>query len=200
MGGAFLYVNPTPLFDGQFWRRGVCGLTVGRFWFPLLALVVVGCGSVRPPSNDPAGLETALAGLATAVNREEAVQVARTACETSTQLAGDYRLVRPPFIHNCLVNLGLRKRGLCFHWAEDLTVALERLPWQTLELHQAMARIGRHNEHSAVVVTPRGGAFTRGIVLDGWRHSGRLYWGVVEEDQRYQWVPVEFTEPPTNSP
>ena len=47
----------------------------------------------------------------------------------------------------------------------------------TLDLHWGIARAGTQREHNSVVVTAKGAPFTTGIVLDAWRHSGRLYVG-----------------------
>jgi hypothetical protein len=41
-----------------------------------------------------------------------------------------------------------------------------------------------------VVLTAPGQAFDQGIVLDAWRHSGRLCWSPVQED-KYPWIEVE---------
>ena len=98
-------------------------------------------------------------------------------------------MVRPAIFHNVLVNLGLRKRGLCFQWADDLSAKLESLELRTLQVRRGAARLETRREHSSVVLTAPGQAFDRGIVLDAWRHSGRLYWGPVQED-KYPWIAV----------
>ena len=46
-------------------------------------------------------------------------------------------------------------------------------------------------EHSSVVLTAPGQAFDQGIVLDAWRHSGRLYWGAVKADKS-PWIEVKM--------
>ncbi len=43
------------------------------------------------------------------------------------------------------------------------------------------------SEHSTVVIAARGEGFHEGLVLDGWRYSGCLYWGAVIAD-RYRWL------------
>jgi hypothetical protein len=119
--------------------------------------------------------------------------VAERAYSCSAQLAREYRVVRPPILHNVLVNLGLRKRGLCFHWADDLSASLESLQLHTLQLHHSVAHLDTRREHSSVVLTASGQPFDEGIVLDAWRHSGRLYWVSVKQD-RYPWIEVETAE------
>jgi hypothetical protein len=98
--------------------------------------------------------------------------VAESAYATAAQLRRDYGVIGgPPSFHNFLVNLGIRKRGLCFQWAEDLLVQLDALKLRTLELHWAEARAGSWQEHNCVVVTAKGQRFREGIILDCWRHS-----------------------------
>lgn len=106
---------------------------------------------------------------------------------TSRQLARDYRVVGPPLFHNFLVNIGVRQRGLCFQWARDLFAKLQQIPLRTLELRWGAARAGTWREHNCVVVTAKGQPFETGIVLDAWRHSGRLFWSPVKTDH-YPWI------------
>ena len=75
------------------------------------------------------------------------------------------------------MNLGVRKRGLCFQWADDLTLKLQSLRLRTLQLHRGVARLDTRREHSSVVLTAPGQPFDKGVVLDAWRHSGRLLLG-----------------------
>ena len=120
----------------------------------------------------------------------EATLAAETACSYSLELARQYHAVRPAIWGNVLVNFGLRKRGLCYQWADDLSAKLESLHLRTLKVRRGVARLETRREHSSVVLTAPGQAFDRGIVLDAWRHSGRLFWCPVKED-RYPWTEVE---------
>ena len=122
------------------------------------------------------------------VDAAEAQLLADTAIRHAAALARSYRMVRPIEIHNTLVNLGLRKRGLCFQCAEDMYVRLRDLNLDTLQLHWGVAHKGDvWLEHSGVIVTARGRPFDEGLVVDAWRHSGRLRWAHVGRD-RYPWV------------
>ena len=86
-----------------------------------------------------------------------------------------------------LVNAGLRPRGLCYHWANDLGERLATVPIQTLEIHYVVARRATPREHNAIVITRRGAPFTEGLVLDAWRRSGELTWVPVTSDH-YPWL------------
>jgi hypothetical protein len=111
-----------------------------------------------------------------------AQRVAECAYAAAAQLRHDYGVIGPPLFNNFLVNLGIRKRGLCFQWAEDLLVQLDALKLRTLQVHWAEARAGSLREHNCVVVTAKGQPFREGIILDCWRHSGHLFWSLLATD------------------
>ena len=117
----------------------------------------------------------------------EARRVAETALQVSAILAKEYRLVRPPILHNLLIQMGLRDRGLCYHWTVDLMSYLNTLQLKSYQLRWGVAYRGSDlREHNTVVVTANGQPFEDGLILDPWRHSGKLYWVVVKND-RYPW-------------
>lgn len=178
----------------------------------LILLGVSGCAHVPDATTSGAGgqpraaqpddaadsrrLMLQLAALDPTVWEEDAGRVATCAFDCSRQLAREYRVVRPARLHNFLVNVGLRKRGLCYHWADDLLTRLQPLNPATLELRRGTARAGTHREHNCVVVTARGQPFERGIVLDAWRRCGQLVWSPVSSD-KYPWVERAPPAPPT---
>ncbi len=139
-------------------------------------------------------LQIDLAALTHQSELPEARRVAETAVMYSIQLADHYRLVRPPILHNVLIRIGLKDRGLCYHWTEDLIKRLESLELKNYQLHWGVAHRGSElREHNSVVITANGQAFDRGIVLDPWRNSGDLYWSSVETD-RYPWQELPPSE------
>lgn len=150
----------------------------------------------NPDYSKPAArLAKALVQLDSSIGSNEAGAFAERAYYASSELARSYRAVWPAGLHNFLVNRGARPRGLCWHWADDLEARLAALNPQTLELHRAVARLGRSGEHSAVVVTARGQAFDQGIVLDAWRHGGKLHWALVKDDRFfYPWIRVRVVD------
>jgi hypothetical protein len=117
----------------------------------------------------------------------EAGRVAQTAIQYSAYLADRYELVRPAALHNVLVRIGLKGRGLCYHWTVDLMKQLDLLELQSYQLYWGVAHRGSElREHNSVVVAARGQRFEEGIVLDPWRNSGELYWTLVKNDH-YPW-------------
>ena len=132
-------------------------------------------------------LQQDLTELSDEIDYTEAGQLAETSISYSLFLADEYRLVWPPYLHNILVRVGLKDRGLCYHWTEDLMKRLTSLELSSFSLHQGVAHRGSDlREHNSVIVTARGQDFSKGIVLDPWRDSGNLYWARVKTD-RYQW-------------
>jgi hypothetical protein len=132
-------------------------------------------------------LERDLLALDGRTDRTEAGRVARTAVETSRRLAEVYRVVPPAYFHNLLIQAGIRERGLCYHWTEDLLRPLLALRLESYDLYWGVAYRGSDlREHNSVVITARGQAFSDGLVLDPWRHAGELYWAVAGRDE-YPW-------------
>ena len=86
-----------------------------------------------------------------------------------------------------MVNIGIKKRGLCYEWGEDLVKYLLTKNYKTLAFHSISANIGYLNEHSALSVSARGEGIKNSIVLDAWRGSGNLYFQKIDEDEEYEW-------------
>ena len=139
-------------------------------------------------------LQDDLAALSQQANILEAQLVAETAITYSDQLAEEYQLVRPAVLHNVLIRVGLKDRGLCYHWTEDLLKQLQSLDLRTYQFHWGVAHRGSElREHNSVVITARGQAFENGMVLDPWRNSGDLYWALIKSD-RYPWQELPPSE------
>jgi hypothetical protein len=134
-----------------------------------------------------ADLSKALATLASNVDPAEAQLLSLTAHTTARELAREYRVVLNPEFTVFLVNVGLRKRGWCGHWTRDIGERLKELKLKTLLLHWGAYEPGRSGESNCVVVTARNQPFDQGIVLDGWRRNGRLFWCKVPKDDEYKW-------------
>ncbi len=170
------------------------------FLLPMLALVfVAGCGSPvtstkdGPPRGtlaDIAALTRAIQALGPEVDPEEAARAARISCEYTHVLALQYQITDPPLIHNTKVNMGIKPRGLCKDWADDIEARLLQENFQTLDLHRAIANASNLRiEHSTTIVSRRGDDMFQGIVVDPWRNGGVLHWTKVLEDDKYVWVP-----------
>jgi len=131
-------------------------------------------------------LSKALAGLSSDVDPKEAELVSGTAHTTARKLARDYHVVLNPEFQAFLVNVGARKRGWCGHWAQDIGTQLKELKLKTLVVHWGVAYDHTSSENNCLVVTARNQPFTDGIILDGWRRAGRLFWCPVVKDDEYE--------------
>ncbi len=141
-------------------------------------------------SSKVAALQGRLTGLGPHPDHVEARRVAETAVSHSLRLAEEYRVVPPARWHNVLIQVGIRERGLCFHWTEDLMLHLQALALSSFDLHWAVAHRGSDlREHNSVVITATGQPFEEGLVLDPWRNSGDLFWTRVDRDS-YPWTPL----------
>jgi hypothetical protein len=164
-----------------------------RFLLASLCLLpLTGCLSLPSPQtrNDAARLASAIASLSPHILPQEAELAASTAVAESRRLAQRYRTGSSPRLHNILVNTGLRERGLCWHYADDLRHALQSLRLRSLDVHEVVSREGSWlHEHNALVLTARGRDWSSGLLLDPWRSPGSLVWLPVREDTDHDWKP-----------
>lgn len=151
-----------------------------------------GCASAPPArSDDVARLAAEIQELGPGVDPDEAQRAARIAYSYTAQLAQEYQITDPPLIHNAKVNKGLRPRGLCWHWAQDMEQRLNQEHFETLTLHRAIANADNpfRIDHSTAIISRRGDSMYDGVVLDPWRYGGVLFWAPLVEDTHYKWVP-----------
>jgi hypothetical protein len=130
-------------------------------------------------------LRDALVTLAPDVDPGEAELVSVTAHTASRSLAREYRLAWSPIFQNFLIHMGKRQRGYCGHYARDIGERLKELKLNTLVLHWGAAFAGTLDESNCLVVTARNQPFQDGIVIDGWRRGGRLFWCALKNDSEY---------------
>jgi len=164
-----------------------------QFLFLLVfSLLFTGCSAkqdalhVTPKSVS--ALTSELTHLSDTVDYQEARMFAYEALLYPQILAERYGLVYPPTFHNFLINTGLKERGLCYEWSEDMITHLKNLKYQSFDLRWGVANKGEFNEHNSVVVVAKGAPFRTGILIDPWRNSGVLYWAKLGDDPEYKWV------------
>lgn len=123
------------------------------------------------------------------VNRTEAKILAKEAVLYSKKLQQTYSITTPPLVHNLLVNTGIKERGLCYQWSDDLYRHLQRFHFKTIILKPVGAHIGSYwKEHNALVaLPPQHQGLHQGILLDPWRNAGKLYYQPILQDPTYHW-------------
>ena len=157
-------------------------------------LVLAGCG-VSPEKRLPAGeaeiadLREMILSLGPEVDAEEADRAARIAFSHTRELAIAYQITDRPLIHNAKVNMGLKPRGLCWHWAEDMEKRLDAEGFETLEMHRAIANADARFriDHSTAIISRKGDGYLDGVVLDPWRLGGTLTFVQTLRDPDYDW-------------
>lgn len=156
-------------------------------------LIMLAACAPPPPAeqSDVEALAVAIRALGPDVDPEEAARAARISYAYTYQLSREYQITDPPLVHNTKVNMGLKPRGLCWHWAEDMEKRLRAEGFRTLDLHRAIANADKEYliDHSTTLISAKGDDMFAGIVLDPWRKGGRLFWSRTLEDTRYTWVP-----------
>ncbi len=156
------------------------------------ALLLAGCGTASKgpvTDQDVAALEQALLALGPDVDAAEAARAARLAYSVTADLKREYRITNSPLVHNAKVNMGLRERGLCYHWARDVQTRMTHGRFASLQFDRLVANAENpfRLEHSTAVVFARGDMWRNGIVLDPWRTGGTLHWDQVRDDVKYGW-------------
>jgi len=87
------------------------------FVFAFLLVVSLAHASDERSIKD---LAKALTGLSADVDPAEAQALSYTAHTTARRLKKEYRVVLNPEFTVFLYNVGMRKRGWCGHWAQDI--------------------------------------------------------------------------------
>lgn len=174
--------------------------SISKVWRTLtliFALVALAACSGIPPEDRPLPTELEIAKLAEGivalgpnVDPDEAIRAARISFEHTRALAIAYEIVDPPMIHNTKVNMGLKPRGLCWHWAEDMEKRLKSEGFETLVIHRAIANANNFRiEHSTAIIAQRGDDMYKGMVVDPWRTGGTLTFNRTVADPDYDWLP-----------
>lgn len=159
--------------------------------FLLATLAACGSGPQQATQNEIAELARSLRALGPNVDPAEADRAAEIAYRYTHQLAIAYQITDPPLIHNTKVNMGIKPRGLCWHWAEDMQKRFNQENFKTLVVHRAIANADSRIliDHSTAILSQRGDDMFAGMVIDPWRKGGRLFWAPTRADTRYDWRP-----------
>lgn len=153
----------------------------------LILVFAVCLGPIRAKDEESIkGLRDALVALAPDVDPHEAELLSLTAHTMSRRLAREYGVTWDPAIHNFLIHIGAKQRGICADYTRDIGARLKEFHFKTLVLHWGAAYAKEADENNGLVVTARNQPFLDGIVLDGWRRAGRLFWCPVKKDREYE--------------
>jgi hypothetical protein len=119
----------------------------------------------------------------------EADAMAKAVIQRIYDLSIEYDVAFSPLVHNTLINMGIKKKGFCYHYVNDLRNALKKYGWRHFDLHWGEAWGQSYFENNALIVTAKGADFATGIAIDVWRSAGQPFWTPVEGD-RYPWKEI----------
>lgn len=125
---------------------------------------------------------------------QEANRLAKVIIEGIGELQKEYGIHTFPIVHNFLIDVRLRKRGGCKHWAEDLLGIIDTVPHPHFVSYWGEAHPENILEHNVAVLAPRGASFEEGILIDPWRTAGKPFWAVVKDDSPH-WKVWEGYQP-----
>jgi len=114
----------------------------------------------------------------------EAEAIAVIIVDKTRVLSYEFEMTEFPLWHNFLIKLGARKKGYCYHWAEELLKALPSQEYRFFERHWGVHNYTQVTENNAVILTRRGDRLLNGIVYDPWRGKGKAFWRRVSEDDQ----------------
>ncbi len=163
-----------------------------RFFLSIVFLLVLG-GCQSPPMQVPQTTRTqiiqALESLDGNVPEEETVRLANDIVSRTEILNREFERTSDPKVHNFLVKIGVKRKGLCYHYSDGLYLYLGGRYYPHYDFHLVGAHIGSYwREHNAMAVTLKGHQPLDGIVIDAWRKSGDIFVSKITDDKAYNWV------------
>lgn len=164
-----------------FFYIAICSL------FSACSLTTLPKQSTQKTENQIYKLSKSVIDLNNRVDKQEAKDFSSKAILYSNRLRKKYDIVSPPLWHNTMVNLGIRKRGLCHEWSSDLLKYFFKQSYKSLQFYFIGSDIGSYFEHNALAVSAKGDSLDNSIVIDAWRDSGFLYFKEIKEDKSYVW-------------
>jgi hypothetical protein len=163
-----------------------------RHFFKLFIAVffLLGCGSHTPSveENNVVKLAKLLHTLTPHLTSSETKQLSRDIFSQTAKLTKEFEMTSPPQYHNFLVNIGMKEKGLCYHWSDALYAYFVKQNYPSFEFHLVGANIGEYwSEHNSLVVVAKGMSIEDGVIVDPWRKGGKLYFSKLKEDTKYIW-------------
>jgi len=119
---------------------------------------------------------------------EEAERLSREIFLESAKLRKKFKPVSEPHFNNFLINIGMKKEGLCYQWSDALYIHFIHTHYPHFEFHLLVSDQGRYfSEHNVLVVVAKGENVLDGMIIDPWREPGSVYFVKVKDDKGYEW-------------
>ena len=109
----------------------------------ILSFLLVGCMVTVPsvPQTKMRELSLLFQSMDSTIPQSEAMQLSKDIFHKTRQLTKEFEMTYPPQFHNFLVTVGLRKKGLCYHWSDALYVYLSQKHYASFEFHLIVANV-----------------------------------------------------------
>ncbi|MCP4969456.1 MAG: hypothetical protein GY932_02535 [Arcobacter sp.] len=125
--------------------------------------------------------------LSNHIDKEEAKRFSYETINYSKTLAKNYKVTTPALIHNTLINLNIKQKGYCYHYANDLINYLKDKKFKSFYFKKVVSKRGEYFEHTALILTRDDISFHNSLVFDAWRNTGDLFWSKIKDDKKYKW-------------
>ena len=98
-----------------------------HFFSYSIVLLLLGCSvTPEPVSRKKVSILASLLRLKNDIPSHERLYLARTIYFKTKELTKEFALTSPPLWHNILVNVGIKEKGLCYHWSDALYKTLQK--------------------------------------------------------------------------
>lgn len=121
------------------------------------------------------------------IDKNEASDFSENIILYSSFLVKSYKVNTHPLIHNTLINLNLKQKGFCYHYANDLLKYISYKNYKSFKFKKIVSNRNNYFEHTAIILTREDISFENSIVLDAWRDAGKLYFSKIKDDKKYIW-------------
>ena len=157
-------------------------------YLALIPLFFSACTKQSSIQVTPKTLQEKIQSISQTIDKQEAKDLSFKTYSFAKELKQTYELVSPPLYHNFLVNAGIKKRGLCWHFAFDLLLHVKKQNYRSFDYYIVGANIDDYwQEHNALLITCQGCEAQKGVIIDLWRNSGEPFFVGFKEDSVYSW-------------
>jgi hypothetical protein len=118
---------------------------------------------------------------------KESTLIALTLVSKTHVLRKQFNMSFIPIWQNFLINIKIRKRGFCYHWANDLLETIIPLERNYFNVTWSESGPGTLSEHNVATLFPKGKEYKDGLFFDPWRTGGKPFWRSPLKDPHFNW-------------
>lgn len=162
------------------------------FEYVLFSFFFWGCTveTLRPQKQDILQLSTLLHHANPRSSHSETLKLSQDIFAQTQRLTQRFQRSTSPKFHNFLISIGLKEKGLCYHWSDALYQYFStQKAYPSFSFHLMVSHKGSYwKEHNTLVIVPLNQPIKEGIIIDPWRDTQKLYFSKVKDDHAYTWV------------